>query len=612
MVMTKNKILAFLVITAFVLISLTKSSANDTSIGVSNSINYYKKGVLSFVASNQKLNVTLKAINTDISSVIEARKALKDCRLEYKKIEFFTSYFFLSETHFYNAAPKFEVEEPTLELVEPMGLQQIENLLFEDDVLSNKALLIKQSDAMLSSAEDLNSLLYGFKANDAQILESLRIELIRMSVLSISGYDAPMLKSGIAETAAATKALQEILKPYIQAHPVQGKPLNDLITNSLIYLKSHSDFDMFNRLEYLTDFALPMQKQMGLFIKQQYTEINTTQFLNYKAEHIYSKNALKGWDSATADPVRKKELAALGKQLFFDKSLSGNLSTSCGSCHRPENYFADVLPKSRSIQPDSTLKRNTPTLMYAGWQHSQFWDGRANGLKDQIRNVIFNPEEMNSTRILLNQVINKKDYRNLFKASFPDKSIENMGINEISEAITAFIEELSPMDSPFDHYINGNHAAMTREQIEGFNLFMGKAQCGTCHFPPYFNSLLPPLYDLSEVEILGTTKTDDLKNPECDQDQGRYDLYHIRYYKAAFKVPTVRNSAKTAPYMHNGSFKSLAKVLEFYNHGGGRGLGLDVKDQTLSAKPLYLSEKEINNLIAFIESLTDLNTKYLN
>jgi cytochrome c peroxidase len=595
---------------------ILSNSVYDSSVGVSNSLAYYKKGIAAFVLSNKKLNTAIQAINSDSGSILKAREALKESRLNYKKIESFTSYFFPSETRFYNAAPKFEVEEPTLELVEPMGLQQIETLLYDDDILSEKTTLIAQSDMMLSSAEDLKALFFGFRANDAQILESLRIDLIRMSVLSISGYDAPFLKSGIAETASSTQAIQEILKPYLQARPLAGKAVNDLLKNSLIYLKAHPDFDSFNRMEYLTDFALPMQKQLGLFIKQQFTEINTTKFLNYKADHIYSKDALKPWDNVTANPERNKALATLGKQLFSDKSLSGNLSVSCATCHRPGNYFSDSTPKSPSIHQDSVLKRNTPTLLYAGWQHSQFWDGRAVDLKEQIATVIFNPLEMNGEKDVLNkQVFMNDKYNTLIHTAFPGKKSESLGVAEISEAIATFIKQLSPMNSPFDQYIKGNRAAMTPQQINGFNLFMGKAQCGTCHFAPYFNSLLPPLFELSEVEILGTTKTDDFKKPEYDQDMGRFDTYRIHYYQRAFKTPTVRNSAKTAPYMHNGSFSSLSKVIEFYNKGGGKGLGLNLEDQTLSDKPLNLTEKEINNLIAFIESLTDSeikNTGYSN
>lgn len=588
---------------------MTGSSAYEGSVGVENSLEYYKQGVSAFVNSNRKLNTLIRAISSDTFSVIKAREALKDCRLDYKKIESFTSYFFPSETRFYNAAPKFEVEEPTLELVEPMGLQQIETLLFAGDVLSEKESLIATSEMMLSSAVDLKALFYGFEPNDAQILESLRIDLIRMSVLSIAGYDAPLLKSGIAETAASTEALQALLKPYIQARPAAGKLLNGLISKSLVYLQAHSDFDSFNRMEYLSQFALPVQKQLGLFTRQQFNEINTSKYLNLKAEHIYSKDALRAWDVAEANSAGRG-LVALGKQLFFDPSLSGNRSVSCASCHKPDHFFSDATAKSPAIQADSVLKRNTPTLLYAGWQHSQFWDGRSADLKEQITTVIFNPLEMNGNRAdLTKQVFRSGRYKSMLSSAFPGKKTEEMGVAEVSEAIAAFVKQLSPMNSPFDDYIRGNKAAMTSGQIAGFNLFMGKARCGSCHFAPYFNSLLPPLFELSEVEILGTPKTDDFTKLEYDNDMGRFDLYRIRYYERAFKTPTVRNSAKTAPYMHNGSFGSLRKVIDFYNKGGGRGLGLDIRDQTLSEKPLNLSEKEIDNLITFIDALTDSGLK---
>lgn len=178
-------------------------------------------------------------------------------------------------------------------------------------------------------------------------------------------------------------------------------------------------------------------------------------------------------------------------------------------------------------------------------------------------------------------------------------------ITTIATAITAYVASLAPLNSPFDRYAAGERNAMSRKQIKGFNLFMGKAQCGTCHFMPYFNSLLPPLYNVSEIEILGTPVNDQLIEPVADPDLGRYVLYPIRYYRRAFKTPTVRNAQMTAPYMHNGGFKTLKSVLEFYNKGGGNGIGLLSDEQTLSSRPLKLSNAELDQIAEFINSLTD-------
>ncbi|MEJ6979093.1 cytochrome c peroxidase [Pedobacter sp. P351] len=606
----RTKIFILSVVLGFVLLSFRFSHHKKSAIGVDATLGFYTKEASLFVNALENLNTAIQQIDADSASILKARQALITCRLKYKRIEFFTSYFFPSETRFYNAAPKFEVEEPTLELVEPMGLQQIETLLFEPNVLANKAALLAHSEVLISSAKVLPTLLYGFEANDMQILESIRLQLIRMSVLSISGYDAPLLRSGIVEVAESTEALKEVLKPYLASSSEESKRVNGLLTGSLKYLKAHPDFDSFNRMEYLTRFALPLQKHFAAFVKEQNLELNTTAFLNYNSDHIYSPNAIKSFINNGSDSSAHIALVTLGEKLFFDKSLSGNLAVSCASCHQPDKYFADLLPRSPSLIPDSTLKRNTPTLLYAGRQHAQFWEGSAKDLASQIHTVIMNPLEMKgSPENLYRNIFSKKTYQQLGSASFPDKKPESMGMTEVTSAIAAFVNELNPMNSAFDKYISGDVNAMDTNQIKGFNLFMGKAQCGTCHFPPYFNSLLPPLYDLSEVEVLGTAETENFKLAVLDNDLGRYNVFRIRYYDRAFKTPTVRNAARTAPYMHNGSISSLNKVVEFYNLGGGKGLGLDVPEQTLSATQLNLSEREIKDLISFIESLTDSPNK---
>jgi cytochrome c peroxidase len=162
------------------------------------------------------------------------------------------------------------------------------------------------------------------------------------------------------------------------------------------------------------------------------------------------------------------------------------------------------------------------------------------------------------------------------------------------------------MSSPFDRFIQGGpDSLLSTRQKNGANLFMGKAQCATCHFIPLFNGLIPPDYSVTEFEVLGTTRTDRLDKPQLSKDAGRFNVYPLPFFKGAFKTPTVRNTAVTAPYMHNGAFRSLDSVLEFYNRGGGQGLGLDVSSQTLSSHPLGLTPKEKKDIIKFLDALTD-------
>lgn len=604
----KRKTLIVLLLPAFLLISFRASrKVTEQPIGVNATLDYYVSQITALTTSAGTLHEAVQKLNTDTASVINARNKLAACRISFKKIEFFTEYFFKSETRWYNAAPVFEVEEPTLELVEPMGLQQMESLLYEGDVLKNKATLLMHTEALYSSVKDLKTLLYQFEVTDAQILESLRIELIRVMALSISGYDAPVLKTGIRETQTALESMQHILQPYMKKNTERGASLQLLLQNAIEFMAASSDFDNFDRMTFLKRFGLPLQSELGGFIKALNLELNTTKHLNYAAKHLFDPTAINqiglGYGPDSSRTVLQQQL---GKMLFAENSLSGKQNTSCATCHQPGNYFNDNLVKSPSLHSDSILKRNTPTLLYAGRQHMQFWDGRSATLEDQIKNVIFNPLEMDGhTETITARITGDKKYRSLLEKVFPDKKAKDIDIDEMATCIAAYVNTLAPMNSAFDRYINGDEKALSATQIDGFNLFMGKAQCGTCHFIPYFNSLLPPLFDISEVEVLGTTANDDPEKPEKDADRGRYDLFHIRYYNGAFKTPTVRNATKTAPYMHNGSFKTLNSVMEFYNRGGGAGLGLDIEDQTLSPKPLNLTHTEIDHIITFIDSLTD-------
>ena len=340
-------------------------------------------------------------------------------------------------------------------------------------------------------------------------------------------------------------------------------------------------------------------------------EMNKYGVLNYGADNLFSSNAFDNRAFPSGRIGNSKREIALGKKLFFEKKLSGNSSKTCASCHNPGLYFTDGLVKSKGFDPTLTVRRNAPTLLYSSLQHSQFWDGRARSLEEQVEIVIKDPLEMNGDMsVALRKISAHKNYKKDFREAFVKPKNEGIKEREIYAALAAYVKTLNPYNSPFDKYMNGSKSAMTSNQIAGFNLFMGKAQCATCHFAPLFNGLIPPFYKLTEFEILGTTLTDNLAKAEHDPDEGRFSFRPTPFYKGAFKTPTVRNSEMTAPYMHNGAFKSLDTVMEFYNLGGGAGLGLKLPNQTLSSGKLNLSDQEKQDIIAFLKALTD-DTSYL-
>lgn len=503
---------------------------------------YIRKTQLTFSAKAVAMQQSFALIDTQHPATLQdAKEALKQCRIAYKQLAFFLEYFFTSEAYVFNSPPKYEIDEPFIEYEAPVGLQQIESILYDTAVYTRKAELMKEAEVVVTTAKDIPSLLYKFSATDTQIMESVRLELIRMMTLYITGYDAPSLKSGIEEAAAAMSAIDNV---------VTDDSLHYALQRAIGYLKSNKDFDSFNRLEFLTDYALPLQRQL-------HTNI------------LFSKDAL---NIAAFPGGKNKGDTSLGRRLFFEKALSGSNTRSCATCHQPDKYFTDGMVKNISLEGGS-LPRNTPGLLYAGYQYSQFWDGRAKSLEEQIVTVMHSKQEMD---VLDDTVLHR----------LPDLTMD-----QIVSALAAYLRTLAPFNSPFDHYMNGDHTALTLQQQKGFNLFMGKGLCGTCHFAPLFNGLTPPLYNRTEFEVLGTP----------DTDSGRFSFFKIDFYKGAFKTPTVRNTSVTAPYMHHGAYSSMEEVLDFYDKGE-----LRQPNQTLSATPLHLDAGEKKAIIAFMEGLKDV------
>ena len=146
--------------------------------------------------------------------------------------------------------------------------------------------------------------------------------------------------------------------------------------------------------------------------------------------------------------------------------------------------------------------------------------------------------------------------------------------------------------------------AISPSERRGFNLFMGKAACATCHFPPLFGGTLPPAFQESEPEVIGVPRAK-TRRTVVDGDPGVFGLDSLPLHRHAFKTPSVRNVALTAPYMHNGAFRTLREVVDFYDRGGGNGGGMLLPNQTLSAERLRLSAREKRDLVAFLRALTD-------
>ena len=277
--------------------------------------------------------------------------------------------------------------------------------------------------------------------------------------------------------------------------------------------------------------------------------------------------------------------AALGKALFFDPILSGDSSVSCASCHKPEFAFADTMAFSLGVSGKKT-RRNTPSVLNMANRDLLFWDGRAQTLEDQALFPIQDHDEMNlEIPLAIKRLKRAKRYKTWFLEAFGRGADKKA----LSEAIASYEATLETSESRFDLYIR-NELEISADEKAGQKLFVGKAKCFDCHFSPDFTG--------DEFKNIG------LFDGKTYSDSGRYRITHKPEDLGKFKVPGLRNVAITAPYMHDGSMKTLRQVIDYYNNPLAVVPKAINTDSTF-AKGLNLSEVEKDHLEKFLNALTD-------
>lgn len=550
----------------------------------------------------------LPAVNKSNSNQKDLQRLFLKARILYKKFEWAAEYFMGNTTNFVNGPPVQEVENADLlnpalaYAMNPSGLQVMEEMLYPQyDAIHRKA-LIKQLNLLQSNCKIYIDYFSGHPISSWRILDAARLEVFRILTLGITGYDDPLSLNCMNESAISLESLKKILSPYTLT--VQDTSLIPQINAAILYLRKNTGFNSFNRAFFITHYGnkisasvTKLQQELNL------PDIKYNRLLNQRAKTLFDTDA---FNVNAFAPGQKYFMAGakvkLGKRLFYDVSLSGTGARSCASCHQPDKAFTDGLVKNISIHGHKLLPRNTPTLINAALQSNLFYDMRALTLEDQAHDVIENKEEMDgSLKNIIKYLSRNKTYRKLFSKAFPEKKSATIDSAEVLNAIASYVRSLTKFNSRFDQYMRGDSTALTGQEVKGFNLFMGKAKCATCHFMPLFNGITPPKYIVSDAEVIGVPSS--LADTAIDPDMGWYNIVGIPSYKHAFKTPTLRNAARTAPYMHNGVFANLKEVMNFYNNGGGAGMGLKIGNQTLSKDSLHLSENEIQDIIAFIKSL---------
>lgn len=265
------------------------------------------------------------------------------------------------------------------------------------------------------------------------------------------------------------------------------------------------------------------------------------------------------------NPVTPDKIA-LGRRLFFDRRLSRDGSIACATCHNPNRAFSTPLAVSTGVDGRQG-RRNAPALINRAYGRTFFWDGRMPSLEDQVLKPIQDPNEMDLTLDELSARL-------------------KLDSKTISRALATYVRTILSGDSPYDRFVNGDRGALSPEQQSGLAVFRGKGNCTACHTGPNFTD--------EQFHNTGVAWRDGQLN-----DEGRSAISNDNRDQGAFKTPTLREIARTAPYMHDGSMSTLEDVVEFYSEGGRANPFLDPE-----IRPRRFTDEEKRALVSFLKSLT--------
>ena len=592
----------------------------DNTSGTDNYYVEYKRKVADLKSSTLSLVSTIQKSNLENKhDVTEIRKEIQTARYKLKAVDFWFRYLEPTAYKQINGPLPVEWETEVFEKFEKpykregagLTLAQLymnEETFTKDSLaslimLSTKAIECYQVDSI---TKNLQSYHHFYLCN--------RLYLLNLASIYTTGFECPDTSTIIPELQTMVATTMDIYIAFNQSYP--NTPVNNeymsLYRNTIAFVNSQpKNYSQFDHFTFIKDYVNPLfilnQKMILEYKVVSHSLIDYS--LNKSAASIFDKALYNGQNTKgifirVEDKNDLAEIDRLGKLLFYDPILSGNNQRSCASCHKSGEYFTDTVV-STSLQFDRTnsLARNTPTLINAQYNHLAMLDGKHNTLQEQAKAVITNPKELNcNEKEMLKKVLSCKEYVYGFKKLLKYTPQEpEICFEHIASALTYYYGKFSNCYAAFDEAIKTNKP-IDVDVKDGFNLFMGKAQCGTCHFIPQFNGVKPP-YIGSEFEVLGTPEDTSFKR--ISNDKGRYDVNPATETLHAFRTGTLRNAAHTAPYMHNGVFKTIEQVVDFYNAGGGAGRGLSVPNQTLSSDSLRLTAIDKKQLIAFIYSLNE-------
>jgi len=605
-------IVPFLFLTLFFFSSFN-ASRNESSIADENFKNVLKNKTTELVSLLKQMQSFADAKHSEEDHA-KLKNLFLESRNKYKELESFIVHFFPGDALALNLPdlPYPEEDDAVSIIYQPHGFQVLERLIFADSSAhvekerkSELALILKIVQWWPNS---INSTEFPHR----EVFEAIQLGLNRIFIVGLTNIETPHCENAIPEAIAYLTAVQEILSILYSDNQLWVDTLQQELFPKFDKLKSFLAAQ--NKVEapdYFTIYSKYFIPVSEMLVKARRFLVldnffNTTA-LNLQIRFIFDPGAFNSYFFLSGKPQQsQKDIEELGRILFFDPALSANNGRACASCHKPHIAFTDGLQVSRSFEKGTMLDRNAPGLINSVLQKKLFHDGRSFSFENQASEVMNNPDEMHAdfSKVAL-KLKNSSEYTRLFGYAFRDTEDTLITSRTILVAIAEYERNLIALNSRFDKTMRGYDDLLTADEKMGFNIYVGKANCASCHFTPLFNGTVPPAYVESEMEVLGVPGNADLDHPVRDRDPGREAIIPMEMYRGAFKTPGIRNLELTAPYMHNGVFQTLDEVIEFYDRGGGVGIGLDVPNQTLITDSLHLTVEEKLSLKKFLLSLTD-------
>lgn len=573
-----------------------------------------------YEAFRTAVKVFEKLLQDDNSTTDALKKSYSEMRIAFKKTEYIWS--FLDReyvTKFINGAPLPKVLPNMAELTiaEATGLQCIDEALFENEVDRTRLKELSEDLQMhLPATREAIGL------RDQQFFDAAKLAIVRLAYISASGFDVPGSLLPFDDMQASLSTLEFGFKMYEEGFRNDKKLLADIesILNAIDRTKSFvvqaNNFETFDRVDFIRNYLNPLFLNVVEFHKssgyETYYEITNQHLgIDLLADNLVNEKLLdKEFFFAFPKDADSLALINLGKTLFYDPILSAGVSVSCASCHNPQKAFSDGLTKSITHHGKDTVDRNAPGLLNAVYAEKYFYDLRTENLINQIEHVVVNEKEMGTNPMdIAEKLAQSTEYKKMFESAFGK---QNISYQKVALALASYVSVLTDFDSEVDEYLVGKNEKISTSVYDGMNIFYGKGQCATCHFGPTYAGLVPPFYIESESEVLGVPNHPNKKIAKADTDIGRFinTKEQTDFYKYSHKTTTARNVKYTAPYMHNGVFKTLEELVDFYNDGGGNGWGFNLEHQTLASDELNLSDKEKKDLIAFLNALSSDLTRF--